>query len=76
MTTREKLYPVDPASMDLAKHFLAGGTAALGEPQDCLVNRSSLARAIQKAVDDWFGEHGPWHESPNLDIKVLKWPEL
>ena len=53
----------DERCMDLAKHFLSGGTAKLGEPQDCLVNHVSLARHIQAAVDDWFLMNAPSEDS-------------
>lgn len=49
----------DERCMDLAKHFLNGGTAKLGEPQDCVENRVRLARAIQQAVEDWFAANEP-----------------
>ena len=53
----------DERCIDLAKHFLSGGTELLGEPQDCVVNQVSLARAIQQAVEDWFTANAPSEDS-------------
>ena len=52
--SKEPVELVDTCVMDLAKHFLSGGTSLLGEPQDCVENRIHLARHIQAAVEDWF----------------------
>lgn len=54
--SKEENFGTDERCLDLAKHFLCGGASALGEPQDCVTNRTSLSRAIQRAVEDWFAE--------------------
>jgi hypothetical protein len=45
---------VDQRVYEIAKHFLLGNVAELGEPPPTISNQRSLAVAIQQAVEDWF----------------------
>lgn len=47
-----RLLSYDPACEDLARHFLNGE----GVYQDTPENRASLARELQRTVEDWKPE--------------------